>query len=75
MGHVEVAANDDGFVSVESAEIISEGGVPLQAIVESAQFVLRVGHVDIDQIKCLHFERHHASLAVVLVQADALSHA
>ena len=40
MGHVHVAADNDGLLLVEGKEIVAEVVVPCHAIVESPQFVL-----------------------------------
>ena len=75
MGHVHVAADDDGFLLVEPTQISLEVGFPLHAVVQAPQSVLRIGRIDGDEIERGHFERDDAPLVVVLVDADAVADA
>ena len=75
MSHVEVAAKNHRLFGIELLEVGSKVVFPLHAIVESAQFVLRVRHIGGHQIEVGHLKRDYASLVVVKVDADAIAHA
>ena len=74
VGHVQVAAQDDGFLLIEAEEILTERIFPRHAIVEALQTVLRVGRIAAHQEEVLHLERHHPTLMIVVVDADAIGH-
>lgn len=71
MGDVEVAADEDGLGAVEHCEVVGEVAVPHAAVVETAQAVLGVGDVDVDEVVVVELEGEDAALVVVEVDADA----
>lgn len=73
VGHVHVAADDDGLPRVEFLQIAAELVFPLHAVVQPPQFVLRVGRVDIHQVERGHLQRDDTPLAVVLLAAYAVA--
>ena len=75
MCHVHVAAHDDGLLCVELLQIGLEVVFPPHAVVEPSESVLGVGCIYAYQIELGHLERYDAPFVVVLVDADAISHA
>lgn len=73
MGHVEVAAYYHGLAGVELQQVVAEVVFPGHAVVQSAQLVLRIGHVDGDQEEVVHLQRDDASFAVMMFHADAIA--
>ena len=71
MSHVQVSADDDGFLRVERQEVGTEVVFPRHAVVQAAQFVLRVGCIDGDEVEVRHLQRDDASLLVVVFDVDA----
>ena len=72
VGHVEVAAEDDGFLTVEVHEVGTEVVVPRHAVVEALEAVLRVGRVAVDEEEPGHFKCDDAPFVVVVVDAHAV---
>ena len=75
MGHVEVAAYDDGFLGLQLLEELQKVVLPLHAVVEPPQTVLRVGGIAGDEIEVVEFECDDAPLVVVDVDAHAVGDA
>ena len=75
MRHIQVATHDDGLLGIETQQIGTEIVLPLHAIVQSAQLVLRVGSVASDQEEVGHLKGDDTPLMVVLVDANAVAHA
>ena len=75
VSHIEVAAHYHRFLGIELEEIVAEIVFPRHSIVESAQFVLRVWHIHRHKEEIGHFERNHAALVVVIIDADAVGYA
>ena len=71
--HVQVAAHYDRFLRVERQKIVTECVVPRHSVVQTAQTILRVGHIGRDQVEIFKFQRHNAPFMVVLVDAQAIS--
>ena len=74
VGHVQVAADDDGFGLFQLLEIREEVPVPLLAIGQAGEFAPGVGHVDVDEVERGELRRQHPALVVVLQMADAAGH-
>ena len=76
MRYIEVAAYYHGLtLCLKTVEEGTEIVFPCHAVVESAQFVLRVGRVAGDEEEVGHLEGDDSSLVVVLVDAYAVAHA
>lgn len=71
VGYVEVAAEDDGFFPVEALQVVSEVVFPLHAIVQPAQFVLRIGYVGCYQVEGGIFQCDESAFVVVFVNAHS----
>ena len=69
MSYVQVTTEDDRLLATvfKMLEIITERLVPLQTVVESAEFVLRVWSIDIDEHELGELGRDDAALGIVLV--------
>ena len=74
MGDIEVATKDDRFAELEIFTVMKEVSIPLLAIGESAQLVLRVGGVDGDEMKIVKLSCDYAPFGVVLLDADAVAY-
>ena len=72
MGHIQVAAKDDGLLGIEALEIGQEIVLPRHAIVETLQAILRIGRIAAHQEKAVHLEGDDAPLMVVRIDADAI---
>ena len=75
VGHVQVAAEDDGLLGIEALEIGLEIILPRHAVVETLKTVLRVGRIAAHQEEVVHLEGDDAPLMVVHVDADAIGDA
>ena len=75
MGHIEVAAHDDGFLLVEFHQIATEGVLPRHAVVQTLEAVLAVGCVTGHEVETGHLEGDDTALMVMLLDADAIGHA
>ena len=73
--HVQVATYYHRLLCVQTLDVLQEVVLPLHAVVETAQSVLRVRRVARHEIEVLHLKRYHSALVVVLVNADAVRHA
>ena len=73
MGHVEVTAYHHRLAGVELQQVVAEVVFPGHAVVQSAQLVLRVGHVDGDQKEVVHLQCDDASFAVVMFHVNAIA--
>ena len=74
MRHVQIAAHDNRFLSVELHEIAAETVLPYHAVIKPSQSVLRVWRVDGNKIEVGHLQSYHASFVVVFVLANAIAH-
>ena len=74
VGHVQVAAEDDGLLGIEALEIGLEIILPRHAVVEALETVLRVGRVAAHQEEVVHLKRDHTPLMVVHINTDAIGH-
>ena len=74
MGHVEVAAVDDGLLAVKALQVVAHGVFPCHPVVEALQPVLGVGGIAAYEEELGHLERDDAAFVVVLVDADAVGH-
>ena len=73
MCHIHVATEDDGLDFFESCKVVDECWRPLpRAVVESSQFTLGVGRVNIHQKKIPHVGANHAPFLVVFLAAYAI---
>ena len=75
MGHVQVAAENDRFLAIESLQIAAEIILPCHPIVQSLQTILRIGRVAAHQEEIVHLKRYHAPFMVVFILANAVGHA
>lgn len=66
VGHVEVPAEQDGFLGVQAFEEGQEGGVEAEARLEPGQAAPGVGDVGRDHEEGGELGRHHAAVGVVL---------
>lgn len=71
VGYVEVAAENDGFFAVEALQVVPEIVFPLHAIVQPAQFVLRIGYVGCYQVEGRIFQCDESAFVVVFVYAHS----
>ena len=72
MRHVQVAAHHHGLLAVEPFQISPEIVFPRHPVVQTAQTILRVWHVDRHKVKRVVFKRYHSALGVVVGNADAV---
>ena len=75
VGHIQVAAQDDGLLGIQCHQVGTEVVLPLHAVVQSLQPVLRIGSVAGDQIEVVRLQRDDAAFVVVLVDADSVCNA
>ena len=66
VGDVEIAGKDDGLGLFELFHVGEEGGVPLDAVGETAEVILRVRGVDVDDKKVRVLGREDAAFLIVL---------
>ena len=72
MGHVQVAAGDDGLMLIQLRQVVSEGFVPLETMVDPGQSRLGVGGVAGHKVKCRVFQCDQPPFRVQLRDADAV---
>ena len=60
-----------GFFGIQHLHIITECVLPRHAIVQTLELVLRIGHIDRNQIKVLIFCRDDTPFMVVLLDAQS----
>ena len=70
MRDVHVAADDDRLCFVQLFDIGAEIVLPLHPVVQPLEAVLRIGHIDRDEIKVVVFRRDDPTLVVVQVNAQ-----
>lgn len=69
---VQVAANDHRLGLFEGLQIGEKITVPRLTVRQAHQLVLRVGHIDVDQIIVGKLHRDHAAFLIVRGDADAV---
>lgn len=72
--HIEVAADNDRLAAVKLKDVSAEGILPLHAVGKALQSVLRVWHIDGDEIEVGHLKSDDATLMVVLLNAQTVGH-
>ena len=75
MRHIQIAAHHDRLLRIECQKVVTERIVPCHSIVQAAQTVLRVGHISRNEVEIFKFQRHCATFVVMLLNAQAVSHA
>ena len=76
VGHIHVAAKDDGFGFFECREVVDECGSPFsRAVVQSSQLTLGIGRVNIHQEKIPHVGADDAPFLVMFLTAYAVDDA
>lgn len=73
--HIHIAADDYRFMAVEFENIVQKLLFPVHPVVQPGKFRLRIGRVDVDEVKTVVFERYGATLVVVALNPDALADA
>lgn len=74
MRHIQVATKDNGLLRIKLLEVGAEGILPIHAVVDAGQLLLRVRRVNGDKIKRIEFQRDHAAFCVVLRDAEPKLH-
>ena len=72
VGHIQIAAVDNGLAAVQRDQIVPQVILPLHAVVQPLQAVLGVWSVAAYQIEALVLQRNEASLVVMPVQVHAI---
>ena len=73
VGDIHIATENDRFRFLEMHEVVDEGGGPItRAVIEAGEFPLRVRRVNIHQMEIAEIRRDHASLGIVLGNANAV---
>ena len=75
MSHVHIAADNHWFATAQIVDVSAEIIIPLNTVVEAAQFVLRVWRVNGNEEEIAHFQRDYAPFMVVLVDAKPVGYA
>ena len=71
MGHVEVAAPDDGLLCVQSFQVREEIAIPFHPVIEANKLSARVGNVGGDKIEGFVLHSYDSSLIIVLANSHA----
>ena len=71
MGHIQVAAEDDRLLGVQTQQVGPEVIFPRHPVIQPLEAVLTVGSIAVDEVEAGVFQRQHAALVVVLLPADA----
>lgn len=74
VGYVHITADHHPFAGCEAVEIFPEIILPPHPVVEPSEAVLRVRHIDADEVELRHLQSDDAPLVVVLLNADAVCH-
>ena len=74
VGHVQIAAEDDGLLLIQAFQVIAKVSLPRHAVVQTLQTVLRIGGIATHQEEVFHLQRHHPTLVIVHLDADAVGH-
>ncbi len=69
--HIEIAAEDYGFLLFQFFEVAKKIAVPLLAIGEAGEFALGVGHINVHEKELGELRGEHAALVVVFGDANA----
>ena len=72
MGHVQVPTEDDGFLGFQLLDVGQESFFPRHAVIQTAEFVLRIGHIDSDEVEMLHLKGNDTAFVVVLIHSYSI---
>ena len=74
MCHIKVTTNDNRFLFIQFQQIAAEIILPLHAIIQTGQPILRVWRINRYQIKVFQLQCNHTPLMIVLLLRQTVRH-
>ena len=72
MGHVQIPADNHGFLRIQFAQVITEGIFPFHAVGKAFQFPLGIWRIDRHEKHFRKFQRDYPPLMVMFLNAQTI---